>query len=55
VFKRTADLSVRSLKSGAGTGLRFSTPVGLFRLDLATPLPRQDRPIEWYFSFGHAF
>jgi outer membrane protein assembly factor BamA len=55
VFARTTDVSLRALKFGTGGGLRFATPVGLFRLDLATPVPRQGRPLQWYFAFGHIF
>ena len=55
VYPTTSDMSLGSLKVSAGAGLRFSTPVGLFRLDVATPLPKQDRPTQWYFAFGHIF
>jgi translocation and assembly module TamA len=55
VYKQASDISLASLKVGTGAGLRFSTPVGLFRLDLATPVPRNDRPLRWTFAFGHIF
>ena len=55
VFDRPADMSLRTLDVGVGGGLRLSTPVGLFRLDLATPAPRMERPLQWYFAFGHTF
>jgi outer membrane translocation and assembly module TamA len=55
VFDTPSDMSLRRLDVGLGGGLRLSTPVGLFRLDLATPAPRQERPLLWYFAFGHTF
>lgn len=55
VFPSVSDLSVRSLKFGAGAGLRVSTPVGLFRIDFAAPLPTEGRSPRWYFAFGHIF
>lgn len=55
VFAQPADLALGSLKVGAGAGLRFSTPLGLFRLDVASPLSDQDKAPRWYFAFGHIF
>ena len=55
VFDRPSDMSLGVLDVGAGGGLRLATPVGLFRLDLATPVPRRERPFRWYFAFGHTF
>ena len=55
VFTRVDDLSLGSLKVGTGFGLRFATPLGLLRLDVATPLPRDGRPFKYSFSFGHIF
>jgi translocation and assembly module TamA len=45
------------LRFAAGLGLRYFTPVGPLRLDVATPLnPRQsDGLIEFYISLGQAF
>ena len=43
---------------GAGLGLRYFTPVGPVRLDVATPLDphtRGDAPIQIYVSLGQAF
>jgi translocation and assembly module TamA len=42
---------------GAGIGLRYYTPIGPIRVDVATPLnPRpNDRPIALYISIGQAF
>jgi outer membrane protein assembly factor BamA len=56
VFETAGDvLSVGTLDVGAGAGVRFRTPVGLFRLDVATPVPARDRSFKWYFAFGHPF
>lgn len=55
VYPQAGDLSLGSLKVGTGAGLRFSTPLGLFRFDVATPLPKQDYSTQWYFAFGHIF
>jgi len=42
---------------GAGIGLRYLTPIGPIRLDVATPLNRRqgDSPIAVYVSIGQAF
>ncbi|MDR2422242.1 MAG: outer membrane protein assembly factor, partial [Deltaproteobacteria bacterium] len=42
---------------GGGVGFRYFTPIGPFRLDLATPLtPRDDDgPLQFYLSLGQSF
>jgi translocation and assembly module TamA len=42
---------------GGGLGFRYYTPIGPFRLDLATPLtPRKDdNPLQFYLSLGQSF
>lgn len=43
---------------GAGSGLRYFTPVGPIRFDVAVPLNRRtdvDAPYQLYFSLGQAF
>ena len=55
VYPRVADLSLASLQVGAGAGLRLRTPVGLFRLDVAAPVPRQNRAVRYSVAFGHVF
>lgn len=46
------------LRWGAGLGLRYATPVGPLRLDVAVPLdkkPEIDDPFQLYLSLGQAF
>lgn len=45
------------LRMGAGIGLRYHTPIGPIRLDLATPLERRkgETPLALYVSLGQAF
>ena len=51
------DLSRDGLQWGAGIGLRYDTPIGPLRLDVATPLnPRKDDgPLCVYLSIGQSF
>ncbi len=47
-----------NLLYGAGIGLRYMTPIGPLRLDVATPLERRkeiDAPYQLYMSIGQAF
>ena len=55
VFRDANELALSALEVGMGAGLRFSTPVGLFRLDLGVPVPRHARAPIWHFSFGQIF
>jgi translocation and assembly module TamA len=50
------DLDSR-LRVGAGLGLRYHTPIGPIRLDVATPLERKkgEKPVALYISLGQAF
>ncbi len=45
------------LKMGAGLGLRYKTPIGALRLDLARPLNKREEDDEFqvYISIGHTF
>jgi outer membrane protein insertion porin family len=52
------DLALEEFKSGAGAGLRVSTPVGPLRLDAGYPLnhvAHNDRKIRFYISVGYPF
>jgi translocation and assembly module TamA len=46
-----------SLAVGLGLGVRYLTPVGPVRVDLATPLDRdiEDSPVQLYIGIGQAF
>ena len=50
------DISL-DLRHALGVGLRWSSPVGLLRLDLGVPLARREGedPYQLFFSFGQAF
>ncbi len=52
------DLREETPRFGAGLGIRYATPVGPLRLDVARPLRRNedvDEPFELYISLGQAF
>lgn len=38
-----------------GFGLRYRTPIGPIRFDIATPVYNQDHAIRWHLSIGEAF
>jgi translocation and assembly module TamA len=48
---------LRDLSVGAGIGVRYHTPIGPVRLDLATPLTASsgDSPVQLYIAIGQAF
>jgi outer membrane protein insertion porin family len=56
VFAQIKDFDLR-LRHSIGAGLRYDSPVGLLRLDIAFPLSRKagDDSYQWFFSFGQAF
>lgn len=41
--------------SGAGLGLRYATPIGPLRLDLATPVSGGEKGVQVYVGLGQAF
>ena len=46
------------LRVGAGIGIRYATPLGPLRVDVATPINRRDGvdpAVQVYFGFGQAF
>ncbi len=55
---RLADICADDLLSGVGFGLRYNTPIGPLRFDLAWRGHKRDgvgRPYAWFLSFGNAF
>ncbi len=58
VYKQATPRFNEKLLQSAGTGLRYHTPVGPLRVDIAFPLnPRKgiDKSFQFYFSIGQAF
>jgi outer membrane protein insertion porin family len=57
VYATTGDLLTAGVRVGAGGGIRFNTPAGLLRLDLAFPVnPRPfDPDVRLHFGLGHTF
>jgi outer membrane protein assembly factor BamA len=43
------------VRMGTGLGLRYSTPVGVLRLDVGYPLRGDDKKARFYFGLGQAF
>ncbi len=57
VARDAFDLGLEDLVYGVGLGLRYQSPLGPLRVDLATPLdPREvDEPVQLYVGVGQAF
>jgi translocation and assembly module TamA len=57
VYATTLPRPTARLFYSVGLGLRYYTPIGPVRLDLATPLSRRpsDSPVQVYISLGQAF
>jgi outer membrane translocation and assembly module TamA len=59
IFAKGETMSWSELKIGVGLGLRFDTPVGLIRGDVAFPQSTfadgRSTRTRWYFGFGHIF
>jgi outer membrane protein assembly factor BamA len=55
---RLADIKPHDVLSGIGVGLRYNTPIGPLRFDIAWRGRKHDgvgRPYAWFLSFGNAF
>ena len=50
-----ADARGTDRRLGTGLGLRYSTPVGVLRVDLGFPLLGPDKKGKLYFGLGQAF
>jgi outer membrane protein insertion porin family len=57
VFEKRKDLSLTSLKSAVGFGLRYRTPLGPVRLELGWNLsvPREERYALFFITIGNVF
>jgi len=57
VFEKREDLSLTSLKSAVGFGLRYRTPLGPVRLELGWNLsvPREERYALFFITIGNVF
>jgi outer membrane protein assembly complex protein YaeT len=56
VYPNVGDLSFRDLESGAGVGLRLTSPFAIIRFDYGIPLTSRDAEHNrWYFAIGQTF
>ena len=57
VWRRYQDMALSEVKSTAGLGIRYNTPIGPFRLDWGYKLDREgeESPSAFHFTLGHAF
>ena len=57
VFANAVDIDLGALRSAAGFGLRYKSPVGPIRVDLGFKLNREpgEGRTAWFISFGQAF
>ena len=55
VWKEYFTFPVQELRYASGGGLRFQTPIGPIRLDVAWPLGEGKRPLQLHISIGQAF
>ncbi len=55
VWETPLTYKLNDLGYAAGAGIRYETPIGPLRLDIAHPLFRGTQQVQWWFSIGHAF
>lgn len=59
IFGKGESFSWRDLNVGYGIGLRFDTPLGMFRADIGIPRTAlsttRSTSMRWHFGFGHIF
>ncbi len=54
VWEKSGQYQLNDLKYGLGLGLRYNTPIGPLRIDVAAPVNDRFR-MQLYLTFGHAF
>jgi outer membrane protein insertion porin family len=55
VWEPSLTYKINELQYAIGIGLRYATPIGPVRLDLATPIFNENKNKQFWFSIGHAF
>jgi len=55
VWETAGTYKLNDLGYSAGAGIRYATPIGPLRFDVAHPLFIGSRQVQWWFSIGHAF
>ncbi len=55
VWEQYLDFSLNGLRCSGGGGLRFQTPIGPIRLDVAWPIGEGRQPMQVHISIGQAF
>ena len=57
VFEKANEISLTSLESAAGFGIRYKTPFGPIRLELGWNLnvPKEQRKVRFYITIGNVF
>ena len=55
VWQDTYAVELGDLRYAAGAGIRFETPIGPIRFDMARPVWDEKKSWQWHLSVGHAF
>jgi outer membrane protein insertion porin family len=55
VWETPLTYKIDDLQYAGGVGLRYATPIGPLRLDIAHPIGHGSQQVQWWFSIGHAF
>ena len=55
VWQTPLTYKLNDLGYALGVGIRYRTPIGPLRFDVAHPLFRGRQPVQWWFSIGHAY
>jgi outer membrane protein insertion porin family len=55
VWETPLTYQLQDLGYAVGAGVRYATPIGPLRFDVAVPVFRGSEPVQWWFSIGHAY